>query len=190
MTEVCLKIHYDSCSEPRSKQTSFTATVGKTFGPFCSIYLFSALSIIIWVLSGAIFHQWTMSSSLRNGLQLGILLLAVHWYVGSSVRVTEELLFLEDMGIQLTTKESRKQIFQLGRRVESVVREFIPLDKIRAVVINEGFKSFGVIHYLAVMVEENDLVKVKVVFPKILPRLPHLTKVWRAGSGYFNQEEG
>lgn len=182
--EVNLSIEYEPGSGAHSKSVSFTATVRRNSPPICSFPLFVALAIIVWFFTGIFLQQWQMSNPMRLGMRLGAITIGLHFYFSSSVHVTEQLLLMEDMGVQLTSKESRIQVLQLGRKVESTSKEFIPWNRVRNMVINEGFKSFGVIHYLTILVEGDEI---KVVFPKILPRLPQLTEVWRAGSSCFNE---
>lgn len=58
---------------------------------------------------------------------------------------------------------------------------FIPVDKVRDVLINEAFLGFEVRYYLVIVVEgEEELV---VVFPRLLPRRRTVEAVWRGVRG-------
>ncbi|KAI0181540.1 GPI-GlcNAc transferase complex, PIG-H component-domain-containing protein [Hypoxylon sp. FL1284] len=94
----------------------------------------------------------------------------------------ERLLVLRGLGVQTSTG---------GRSVLQPVRtRFIPTDRVADVLVAEGFRGFGVRHYLAVAVRGGadgddkhrgsgggDEDRLVVVFPTLLPRLPDLVRV-------------
>ncbi|KAF8537892.1 GPI-GlcNAc transferase complex, PIG-H component-domain-containing protein [Trichophaea hybrida] len=70
----------------------------------------------------------------------------------------------------------------MGRRTR-----FIPTEKVRDVVVNEGFWGMEVRFYLAVVVEgEKELV---VVFPTLLPGRRICEQVWRGARGCLYQPD-
>ncbi|KAL8397407.1 hypothetical protein RB594_004218 [Gaeumannomyces avenae] len=66
-------------------------------------------------------------------------------------------------------------------------RRFIPVDKVRDVLINEAFLGFEVRYYLVIVVEgEEELV---VVFPRLLPGRRTVEAVWRGVRGCLYEPE-
>lgn len=80
---------------------------------------------------------------------------------------------LRGLGIQTSTTS--------GTYLASAATRFIPAEKIQDVFINEAFRGFEVRYYLIVVVEGEE--EVVVVFPKLLPRLKIVEKVWRGARG-------
>lgn len=95
---------------------------------------------------------------------------AAIFYVSSlRIHTSESLLVMRGLGVQ--TSESPKSYFA------GTATRFIPTEKIQDILINEGFKGFGVTYYLVVVVEgEEDVV---VVFPELMPRRAIVETVWR-----------
>ncbi|EEB07702.1 pig-H [Schizosaccharomyces japonicus yFS275] len=54
--------------------------------------------------------------------------------------------------------------------------KLIPLSSIREIFINEGFRRYGVVYYMGIIVEHEPMIHV--VFPTLLPRKNVLIKVY------------
>lgn len=79
----------------------------------------------------------------------------------------ESILVISGHGVQL------EKVYFGGRKVS----QFIELDKIEKVIINEGFRSQDVIYYLAfIMKNQNKLI---LPFESIIPRLNHLIDIYK-----------
>jgi phosphatidylinositol N-acetylglucosaminyltransferase subunit H len=128
----------------------------------------SAISISSSSFSG---NATNTTISARGTYLLVVLLsLAALYILTQRLHTEESLLVLRGLGIQ--TSSSKGNILA-GR----ATTRFIPTEKIQDVLINEAFHGFGVRYYLVVVVDgEKDVV---VVFPKLLPRVDVVEKVWR-----------
>ncbi|KAK9449324.1 GPI-GlcNAc transferase complex, PIG-H component-domain-containing protein [Limtongia smithiae] len=82
--------------------------------------------------------------------------------------VEDSILVMNDFGLQLSST---------GPTFLSRSSQFIPLELIQDVIINEGFRSFEVIYYLAIIVKNHD--RLLVVFPNTLPKRTELETIWR-----------
>ncbi|KAK4247112.1 phosphatidylinositol N-acetylglucosaminyltransferase subunit gpi15 [Corynascus novoguineensis] len=96
------------------------------------------------------------------------------------LHTTESVLVLRGLGIQTCSSGSAAAAAGAGggsRWGWARQTRFIPTEKIRDVLINEGFRGFEVRYYLCVVVEgEEDVV---VLFPGTLPRRKIVEAVWR-----------
>jgi phosphatidylinositol glycan class H protein len=95
--------------------------------------------------------------------------LAVLYSILLRTHTTESLLVLRGLGIQTSSSSDTY--------LSTATTRFIPTEKIQDIFVNEAFRGFEVRYYLVVVVEgEEDVV---VVFPKLLPRIHIVEKVWR-----------
>ncbi|KAI0393537.1 hypothetical protein F5Y17DRAFT_303634 [Xylariaceae sp. FL0594] len=124
-----------------------------------------------------------VSSSTTRGryLYLAVILasLAALYALTRRLHTEESLLVLRGLGIQTSSDDRSNVLLRwIGRGATTTTTRFIPTQKIQDILINEAFTAgFGVRYYLVVVVEgERDVV---VVFPKLLPRLDVVERVWR-----------
>ncbi|KAK9457324.1 GPI-GlcNAc transferase complex, PIG-H component-domain-containing protein [Dipodascopsis uninucleata] len=80
----------------------------------------------------------------------------------------DSILVVHGFGIQLSSS---------GTSIFNKRSEFIPMELVQDVIINEGFRNFSVIFFLAVMVKGRN--RLLVVFPNLLPRRSILEEIWR-----------
>ncbi|KAL8365653.1 hypothetical protein RB595_004455 [Gaeumannomyces hyphopodioides] len=112
------------------------------------------------------------------------------------LHTSESLLVLRGLGVQTRSQgpgylfSSRLLPFgpaSSGGNGSGGGRRFIPVDKVRDVLINEAFLGFEVRYYLVIVVEgEGELV---VVFPRLLPRRRTVEAVWRGVRGCLYEPE-
>lgn len=79
----------------------------------------------------------------------------------------ESLLVISGHGVQL------EKVYFGGRRAF----QFIEIDKIEKVIINEGFRSQDVIYYLGFMMKNQNILILP--FESIFPRLNHLIDIYK-----------
>lgn len=128
-----------------------------------------------------IYHLLYAALSSKAGLQCATLAARIPIYVLLPVclailysillrtHTTESLLVLRGLGIQTSSSSNTY--------LSTATTRFIPTEKIQDIFVNEAFRGFEVRYYLVVVVEgEEDVV---VVFPKLLPRIHIVEKVWR-----------
>ncbi|CCX09687.1 GPI-GlcNAc transferase complex, PIG-H component-domain-containing protein [Pyronema domesticum] len=94
----------------------------------------------------------------------------VLWIIAQRSYTEESLLVIRSLGVQTSTTAGT--LIGMGRKTR-----FIQTEKVRDVVINEGFYGMEVRFYLAVLVEGE--AALSVVFPTLLPGRRICEQVWR-----------
>lgn len=91
-----------------------------------------------------------------------------------------------ELASSCSTLGSLDKALARGDRVV-LCREFVAMEYVRDVTINEGFIGFQVIFYLAAVVSDSPDGKVRLLmlFPKLLPRRRLLEAVWRRSRRYL-----
>ncbi|KAK9494631.1 GPI-GlcNAc transferase complex, PIG-H component-domain-containing protein [Lipomyces doorenjongii] len=112
----------------------------------------------------------TLSSVHNSSIDIALIFAAVFLAVSFLPReyTEESILVLHDFGIQVSST---------GKTRLSRTSQFIPLELIQDVVLNEGFRGFRVIYFLAVVVKGRG--RLLVVFPNLLPQREILEEIWR-----------
>lgn len=142
---------------------------------------FSSPACLAWALRGSL--PGRLLSRLAAALPPAALVAvaaAALWAAVARVHASESLLVLRGLGVQTATAG--------GTYLSAPRTRFIPTAQIRDVLINEAFRGMEVRYYLVVVVEgEEDVV---VVFPRLLPRLDVVERVWRGVRGCLFEGEG
>ena len=144
-----------------------------------------AATLGTWAGCGALLAAVVFADSRLSAVALcGLLAVAVVLTLVLSQVVTEEsLLVMDDFGVQTRTTH-----FLSGRQTG----RFVDRQKIRGVIINEGFTRWQVVFYLAFLLEggEQDMV---VGYPTLRPPLRVLREVYKSVTagplGALAQEE-
>ncbi|KAK9370097.1 GPI-GlcNAc transferase complex, PIG-H component-domain-containing protein [Lipomyces kononenkoae] len=116
-------------------------------------------------------EQFTIStSSKKSSIDIALIIAAILLGISFLPReyTEESILVLHNFGIQVSST---------GKTRLSRTSQFIPLELIQDIVLNEGFKGFSVIYYLAVVVKGRG--RLLVVFPNLLPAREILEEIWR-----------
>ncbi|KAK9234967.1 GPI-GlcNAc transferase complex, PIG-H component-domain-containing protein [Lipomyces kononenkoae] len=169
------------------KYTISNKPTGRTLGPFllvgfriiCALFFLSLLLRRVFPLRNFPLAHYTIhvakqftiftsgtKSSIDIALIFGAVLLGISFLPREYTE--ESVLVLHNFGIQVSST---------GRTRLSRTSQFIPLELIQDVVLNEGFRGFSVIYYLAVVVKGRG--RLLVVFPNLLPPREILEEIWR-----------
>ncbi|KAA8913739.1 GPI-GlcNAc transferase complex, PIG-H component-domain-containing protein [Sphaerosporella brunnea] len=106
--------------------------------------------------------------------------LATLWLIVQRGYTEEGLLVIRSLGVQTSTTAGTW--LGMGKRTR-----FIPTEKVRDIIVNEGFVGMEVRFYVAVVVEgEGSLV---VVFPTLLPNRRCCEVVWRGAKRCLYQPD-
>ncbi|KAL2315933.1 Phosphatidylinositol N-acetylglucosaminyltransferase subunit gpi15 [Schizosaccharomyces pombe] len=138
----------------------FTVHTSKSYGT--QMFALCFISFVIGATSLAIGRSPKIIITL---VELSFLLSLFHIISGVN---HESLLVIRDLGVQTNChsivpwKSSSK---------------LIPLDSIRDIFINEGFRKFDVCYYMGIAIESET--EIHVVFPTLLPRHDVLQKVYK-----------
>ncbi|KAK9383571.1 GPI-GlcNAc transferase complex, PIG-H component-domain-containing protein [Kockiozyma suomiensis] len=175
-------VSYTISNKPRNR------TAGTFLLSFCRfaflLFLYSTCAHRIWI-----FKSWTLSLPFHASVYIeeqvvvslpystytfsheilicvaAFLFLLSFLYRGYS---EDSILVLHDFGIEVKST---------GSMLFSTSSQFIPLELIQDVVINEGFRGFEVVYYLAVVVKNRG--RLLVVFPNLLPKRHEIEYIWR-----------
>ncbi|KAK7203369.1 GPI-GlcNAc transferase complex, PIG-H component-domain-containing protein [Myxozyma melibiosi] len=150
----CLVFFLGACAHSLSRFRS--AVVGLPFGVTVQVYDRV---------------QVTVASSTYSFPNYLLVILAICLFCSSYIYrgyAQDSILVMHDFGIELKSA---------GAMRFSSSSQFIPIELIQDIVINEGFRGFEVIYYLAVIVKGRG--RLLVIFPNTLPKRNEVEYIWR-----------